>query len=99
MQRLPRVRLQLLQAKTDAPLGRIYIEHNRLDLVADADDLRGMLHALRPRHLADVHQGFDSLFQLDERAVIGHADDPPAHMSSDGVALGGVQPGIVWMWL
>src|ERR1019366_8589481 len=53
-----------------------------------------MLHALGPGHLADVYQSFDALFQLDERAVVGHADDPAVYMRTDGITLGCVQPGV-----
>src|ERR1035438_2830883 len=54
---------------------RIDVQHHGLDLVVDVDQLGGMLHALGPGHLADVYQPFDALFQFDERAVVGHADN------------------------
>ena len=47
--------------------------------VADVEDLRRMLDALAPRHLADVDQAFDARLELDERAVVGEADDLAAH--------------------
>src|SRR5208337_4805328 len=53
-----------------------------------------MLHALRPRHFADMHQAFDALLQFDEGAVIGDADDPAAHMRSHRVTLRCIHPGI-----
>src|SRR5260370_878022 len=34
-----------------------------------------MLHALGPRHLADVDQAFDALLELDEGSVVSHTED------------------------
>src|ERR1022692_2982312 len=92
MQTLPGIRLQLLQAQADAALLRIYVQHYGLNLVANIDQLGGMLHALGPSHLADVYQPFDALLQLDERAVVGHADHAAAYMRTDGITLRCVQP-------
>src|ERR1035438_8788649 len=94
VQALPGIRFQLLLAQADAALLRIDVQHHGLDLVVDVDQLGGMLHALGPGHLADVYQPFDALFQFDERAVVGHADNAAVYMRADGIALGGVQPGI-----
>ena len=51
-----------------------------------------MLDALAPRHLADVDQPFDARLELDERAVVGQADDLPAHARADRIALHHVRP-------
>jgi hypothetical protein len=72
---VPRVALDLLEAERNPPRAGIHAEHHRLDAVADVEDLRGMLDALAPRHLADVDQPFDARLELDERTVIGKADD------------------------
>src|SRR5271157_4302384 len=90
VQRLPRVRLKLLQAKTDAAFVDVYVEYHCLKLIAHVDHLRGMLHPLRPGHLANVHQAFNALLQLDEGSVIGHADYAAFHMRADRVALRGI---------
>ena len=42
-----------------------------------------MLDALAPRHLADVDEPLDTGLELDERAVIGEADDLAAHARAD----------------
>src|ERR1017187_1237093 len=34
-----------------------------------------MLDMLRPCHFADVNEAFDTLFEFDERTVVGHRDD------------------------
>src|ERR1017187_7937767 len=94
VQTLPGIRFQLLQTQADTALLRIDVQHHGLNLVVHVDQLGGVLHALGPGHLADVHQAFDALFQLDEGAVVGHADDAAVYMRTDGIALGCVQPGI-----
>ena len=46
-----------------------------------------MLDALAPRHLADVDQAFDARLELDERAVVGQADDLAAHARANRIAI------------
>src|SRR4051812_43291304 len=94
-QLVPRVALDLLQAERDAPRPRIHAQHHRLDGVADVENLRGVLDALAPRHLADVDQAFDARLELDERAVVGEADDLAREARADRVALDHVRPRIV----
>src|SRR6185436_12041202 len=86
-QLVPRVALDLLQAERDAPRCRIHAEHHRLDAVADVEDLRRVLDALAPRHLADVNQALDAGLELDERAVVSEADDLAAHAGANGIAV------------
>src|SRR5688572_10933847 len=74
----PRIRLHLLHAERDA-LGRaVHVEDDHVDLVADVDELRGMAHAPRPRHLGDVHEPFHPRLELDEGTVVGEAHHAPA---------------------
>src|SRR5207247_9587328 len=56
-----------------SPYTTLFRSH-ALDLISNVNELRGMLHALGPRHLADVNQPFNPLLQLHERAVIRNAD-------------------------
>ena len=93
-QLVPRVALDLLQAERDAARAGIDAEHHRLDAVADVEDLRRVLDPLAPRHLADVDQPLDAGFELDERAVVGQADDLAAHPRADRIALDDVRPRI-----
>src|SRR5687767_10889542 len=81
---VPRVALDLLEAERNAARGRIDAEHLRLHAVANVEDLRRVLDALAPRHLADVNQAFDTRFELDEGAVVGQAD----HLAADAHARG-----------
>ena len=73
-QRLPGIRADLFQAEADSPAVRIGFEHNRLELLANREQLRGMLQALGPSHLRDVHEAFNARFDFDEGAVVGEAD-------------------------
>src|SRR5215467_2108952 len=63
-------------------------------MIVHADQLRGMLHPLRPCHFAHVDKTFDSLFELDEGAVIGHADYPSVNVRPHRIAVLGVKPWI-----
>src|SRR5262245_13475431 len=86
-QLMPRIALDLLEAERNATCRGIDAEHHRLDAVADVEDLRRVLDALAPRHLAHVDQPFDARLELDERAVVGEAHDLAAHARADGIAL------------
>ena len=41
-----------------------------------------------------MDQAFDALLQLDERAVVGDAENAAADAGADRVALGGIEPRI-----
>jgi len=80
--------LELLHAERDAVVGRIDVEHDRLDGVADGDHLGRVLDPAGPRHLADVDEPLDPLLELDERAVVLERDDLAAHDGARHVLLG-----------
>src|SRR5579883_2312685 len=61
---LPGVGLGLLEAERDAVVDAVDVEHLDLDLLAHLEDLRGMRHPLRPRHLRDVDQPFEPALEL-----------------------------------
>src|SRR5579872_4413744 len=94
-QLVPRIALDLLQAERNPARAGIDAEHHRLDGVADVEDLRRVLDALAPRHLADVDQAFDARLEFDERAVVGEAHDLAGEPRADRVALDHVRPRIV----
>ena len=54
-----------------------------------------VLDALAPRHLRYVDQSLDAWLELDERAVVGQADDLAAHARADWVTLDDVRPRVV----
>src|ERR1700685_926611 len=92
VQQIPGIGSQLPHTQGDSPLGRIHVEHYAFHLIADIDQLRGMLHALGPSHLADVNQAFNALFQLDERAVVGDADHASTNVRAHGITMLGIKP-------
>src|SRR5512138_42131 len=91
----PRVGLDLLHAEADPLRLRVDVEDDRLDRVTLVDELRRVLHALRPAHLGDVDEPLDALLQLDERAVVREADDLALHARADRVLLVGAVPRIL----
>ena len=94
VQRIPRIGGQLAHPERDASFSRIHVEDHAFDLVANVDQLRRMLHPLRPCHFADVDQPFDALLEFDECSVVSNADDASANVSADGIAMLGVEPRI-----
>src|ERR1043165_3028994 len=92
--RVPRVLLERLQRQRDAAVRHVDVGDDGLDFVAHVQQLRRP-HLLRPRHLGDVDQPFDALFELDEGAVVGERDDAAAHLGAEGVALDDVGPGVL----
>src|SRR5690606_35175513 len=74
----PGIRAELLQAERYAIALAIELQHLDLELLADADDLGGMLHPL-PGHVGDVEQTVDAA-EVDECAVVGQIlDDAAQH--------------------
>ena len=72
---VPGVGLGLLHAQGDFLLLLVDVQDDDLDLVADRDQLAGVVDALGPAHLGDVDQALDALLELDEGAVAHHVDD------------------------
>ena len=89
---VPRVDLGLLHAERDRLLFGVDLEHHDLDLLALADDLVRVVDALGPRHLGDVHQTFDAVLELDERAVAHEVDDLAVDALADRVLVRDVVP-------
>src|SRR5262245_32047290 len=89
---VPRVALDLLQPERNAAGGGVDAEDHRVDRIADVQDFRRVLDALAPRHLGDVNQSLDARLELDERAVVGQADDLALNPSTDRVAIHHVRP-------
>jgi hypothetical protein len=63
---VPGVGLHLLQAERNPARCRVHAEDHRVDRIPDVENLRRVLDALAPRHLADVNQAFDTGLELDE---------------------------------
>src|SRR6266702_2959771 len=97
---LPRVFLGGLQRQRDALAVHVHVQHLDGDLLADLDDLAGMVDVL-PGQLGDVHQAVHAA-QVDERAEVddrGHgalADLALLQRVEEGMAdlgLGLLEPG------
>ena len=73
VERLPRMRGELLQAQCDTLLGVVEIEDNDLDLLVERHDLFGVVHAA-PREVGDMDQAVHTA-QVDEYAVRGDVLD------------------------
>ena len=67
---IPDIRLKLLDAERKPAVLGLDAEHDRPDLLALLQDLGGMLDALGPAQVRDVHQAVDAVFDLDERAEV-----------------------------
>ena len=91
---LPRILQELLHAERDAAVGGIDAEDNRVDLVAGLDQLGGVLEALGPGHLREMNEAFDSLLELNERAVVGDRENAAVDVCANGIALRGIEPRI-----
>ena len=91
----PRVGQRLFDAQGDLLRIGIHAEHHHVHVPVKIDDLARMAHTACPTHLADVHHAFYAFLEFDEGAVVGHADDPPAHNVSDEIPVGRRLPRVV----
>src|SRR5262249_3349021 len=89
---VPRIGLHLLHAQGDFLLLLVDVEDLHLDLIADGDQLAGVVDALGPAHLADVHQALDARLQLDEGAVAHDVDHLAGMTAAHRVLVGGAGP-------
>ena len=95
----PRILLRLLHAERKLLPFLIDAQNDDLNLVANVDQLARMIHAPRPRHLADVHQAFDPRLQLHECAVAHHVDDRALMRAPDRIFLDDLVPRVVSLLL
>lgn len=90
----PGVGFNLFHTEADTTVVDVDIEDNGFDHLADVDDLGGVFDAFGPGHFGDMDKTFDTFFDLDERAVIGEANDFASDAGSGGIASFGVVPWI-----
>ena len=88
----PRVLQRLLEAKRNAALGGVDLEHLNLDFLAGRDDLAGVDVLLGPGHFGDVDEALDARLKLDERAIVGNVGDTALQLLADAVARLDVRP-------
>ena len=86
---VPRVLLDLLQAEADALGGRVELEDDDTDLLADLEHLRRVADAA-PAHVGDVEQAVDAA-EVDEGAVVGQV----LHLALEDRALLQVLQGLL----
>ena len=86
--------MHLLDAKGEAAVLHINLQHLGLDGFALAQDFAGMLGLFRPAQVADVHQALHALFDLEEGAEIGHAAHAPGDDGAHRILVTQGEPGI-----
>src|SRR5260221_3636076 len=83
----PWIRMELLDAEAEPLVLDVDVEHHRLDLVALLEEVAGVLDALGPRDVGDVHQAVDALLHADEDAEVGDVADLAADDRPDRILL------------
>ena len=94
---IPGVLLDLLHAERDLLFLLLDLKDNHLCLIANRDNLVGMVDSLGPGHLGDMYETLDSRLKLDEGAVGEHVDDSSLHPASDRVLLLDIRPGALFL--
>src|SRR5205823_5080895 len=83
----PWIRMELLDAEGEALVLDVDVQHHRLDLVALLVQIAGVLDALGPGDVADVHEAIDALLHSYEDAEVGDVAHLAADDRSDGILL------------
>ena len=91
----PRIFVQLLQAQRDAAAFLIDRQHLAANLLSLFQHFAGMADLAGPRHVADVQQAVDPLFEFDECTVVGEVANLAFDDRIDRVLLGDAGPGIL----
>src|SRR5206468_712972 len=86
--------VHLLDAQRYAAVFRIDLQHFGGDVFALLKHLVRILDALRPAHIADVHQPIETLFDFDERAELGDIAHLAGHDRAHWILLRDEQPGV-----
>ena len=96
---VPWIGLRLLHTQRDFLLVFVDAQHHDVDFVTNRHQFAGVIDAAGPRHLADVHQTFDTVFQFDKGTVRQHVDDFAFDDGVDRVLLADVVPGALGLLL
>src|SRR5690606_9293720 len=70
-------------------------ENDGIELLTDLEQFGRFADALRPGHLGDVHETFDTGLQFNKRAVRHEIDDLAVNLGANGELVFDVVPGIV----
>src|SRR6185436_12862051 len=77
---LPRVALELLETQRDPLVLLVDVEDDRLDRLPLLQELRGMGHVPRPRHVGDVEEAVDPRLELHEGPEVREVAHLPLHL-------------------
>src|SRR6185437_15215524 len=94
-ERVPHVRLKLLDAQGEAAVLGLDAKHDSLDLLTLLEHFGGMLDALGPGEVADVDEAVDAVLDFDEGAEVGKVADAALDDSTGGVLVLEVLPGVL----
>ena len=89
----PRIDFGLLDTEGDLKLLLVDVEHDHIDFLADRHELARVVDAAGPRHLADVHEAFDTFLETHECAVGHEVDDRALGAAADWVLGFDLLPG------
>src|SRR6266702_2273899 len=90
----PWVRLKLLDAERETLIFYVNLENYRLHQAPFCVHIAGMLDALRPRHIRDMHQAVDAVLDADKHAEVGHVLDLTFDSGAGRIFIGNRRPGI-----
>src|SRR5579859_1275047 len=86
-ERLPNVRLHLLDAEREAAMFGLNGQYLRLHLFALLQHFRRMLHALGPAQVTYVNETVDAVFDFDKCAEVGKIADFAFDYAADRVLI------------
>src|SRR5690606_11952208 len=90
----PRVLTALLHAERDTATVFVDLENHDFDFFAQGDNLARIDVLVGPVHFGNVHQTFDTVFDFNERTVVGEVRDLAEQAGALRVATGQTDPGI-----
>ncbi len=90
----PGIGLGRPQGQGQTPLLGINLRYDDIDFLTDFNHRARILDLLCPRHLADMNQTLDTLFQSDEGSIVNYADNLAGYAFPNRVLLRNHDPGI-----
>ena len=89
---IPWILFHLLDPEGDPFALLVDLQHHSVNLITLLDHLRWVNNLASPRHVADVQQAIDPIFEFDERAVVGQVAYRPCDQVIDRILLGNHLP-------
>src|SRR5579859_6162446 len=90
----PGIGERLLDAERDAAVAGLDVQDDDVDFFSDFKKLRRMLNFFRPAQLSDMDKTFDTLFELDEDAVVDDAHDLASYLAAGRILFRSIDPRI-----